>query len=213
MSVSRSHETEAHKHPELGFVRKYVFSTDHKIIGIQFLFSTLIFLCLGGLLALGVRLQLGWPHADHSWLSRLLGWPSSYGNHMPPEFYNKLFSMHATIMIFFVIIPLLAGAFGNFTIPLMIGPRDMAFPALNMLSYWFMWPAFVIILIGFFVDGGAPANGWTSYPLISSLAMPAGAGFQGPAGAGTGHGQICGLVALLFGGICSMIGSINYVTT
>src|SRR5713226_4980006 len=213
MSVSRPHEAEAHHHPETGFVRKYIFSTDHKIIGIQFLFSTLIFLAIGGLLAMGVRLQLGWPNADHSWLGRLLNWPSSFGQHMPPEFYNMLFSMHATIMIFFVIIPILAGAFGNFTIPLMIGARDMAFPALNMASYWFMWPAFVIILVGFFVDGGAPANGWTSYPLISSLTMPVGSGFQSPAGSGTGHGQICWLLALVFVGVSSMMGSVNYITT
>src|SRR5438270_1031647 len=213
MSVSRPHEAAAHEHPEMGFVRKYIFSSDHKIIGIQFLFSTLIFLAIGGLLAMGVRLQLGWPHADHSWLGRLLNWPTSWGGHMPPEFYNMLFSMHATIMIFFVIIPILAGAFGNFTIPLMIGAMDMAFPALNMASYWFMWPAFIIILISFFVDGGAPANGWTSYPLIASLTMPAGQGFQSPAGAGTGYGQICWLVALTFVGISSMMGSVNYVTT
>jgi cytochrome c oxidase subunit 1 len=213
MSVSRPHEAEAHEHPEMGFVRKYIFSTDHKIIGIQFLFSTLIFLAIGGLLAMGVRLQLGWPYADHSWLGRLLHWPGSWGDRMPPEFYNMLFSMHATIMIFFVIIPMLAGAFGNFTIPLMIGARDMAFPKLNMLSYWFMWPAFVIILVGFFVDGGAPANGWTSYALLSSSTMPAGTGFQSPAGAGTGYGQICWLAALLFVGISSMMGSVNYATT
>jgi cytochrome c oxidase subunit 1 len=213
MSVSVPHEAGAHQHPEMSFVRKYIFSTDHKIIGIQFLFSTLIFLAIGGLLAMGVRLQLGWPHADHTWLSKLLGWPESYGNHMPPEFYNMLFSMHATIMIFFVIIPILAGAFGNFTIPLMIGAKDMAFPTLNMCSYWFMWPAFIIILVGFFVDGGAPANGWTSYPLIASLTMPTGQGFQSPAGAGTGYGQICWLVALTFVGISSMMGSVNYVTT
>jgi cytochrome c oxidase subunit 1 len=213
MSVGLPHGAEAHKHPEMSFVRKYIFSSDHKIIGIQFLFSTLIFLVIGGTLAMGVRLQLGWPHADHGWLARLLNWPKSYGDHMPPEFYNMLFSMHATIMIFFVIIPMLAGAFGNFTIPLMVGAPDMAFPKLNMMSYWFMWPAFIIILIGFFVDGGAPANGWTSYPLISSLTMPVGAGFQSPAGAGTGYGQICWLVALLFVGISSMMGSVNYVTT
>src|SRR5438445_4708873 len=213
MSVGLPHGAEAHEHPEMGFLRKYIFSTDHKIIGIQFLFSTLIFLVIGGTLAMLVRLQLGWPHADHGWLAHLLKWPKSYGDHMPPEFYNMLFSMHATIMIFFVIIPMLAGAFGNFLIPLMIGAKDMAFPKLNMMSYWFMWPAFVIILIGFFVDGGAPSNGWTSYPLISSLTMPVGHGFQGPAGPGTGHGQICWLVALLFVGISSMMGSVNYVTT
>src|SRR5207249_5221296 len=118
MSVRPTHEAEAHGHPELGFLRKYVFSTDHKIIGIQFLFSTLLFLMLGGLLAMGVRLQLGWPHATVPWLGQFF-FPGSAGHRMSPEFYNMLFSMHATIMIFFVIIPLLAGAFGNFTIPLM----------------------------------------------------------------------------------------------
>src|SRR5581483_368769 len=184
-----------------------IFSEDHKIIGIQFLFSSLIFLFIGGALAMLVRAQLGWPHAEIPIVGKWL-WPLESGNRMDPDSYNRYFSMHATIMIFFVIIPILAGGFGNFTIPLMIGARDMAFPKLNMLSYWFMWPAFTIILIGFFVDGGAPANGWTSYPLISSLTMPAGQGFQGPAGAGTGHGQICWLLALTFVGISSMMGSV-----
>src|SRR5262249_42623989 len=124
-----------------------------------------------------------------------------------------LFSMHATIMIFFVIIPMLAGAFGNFLIPLMIGARDMAFPTLNMMSYWFMWPAFILISISFFVEGGAPSNGWTTYPLIASLTMPGGEGFQPPAGPGAGHGQIFWLLALTFVGISSMMGSVNYVTT
>jgi cytochrome c oxidase subunit I len=121
--------------------------------------------------------------------------------------------MHATVMIFFVIIPLLAGAFGNFTIPLMIGAPDMAFPKLNMMSYWFMWPAFISILISFTLEGGAPSNGWTSYPLISSLALPWGEGFQSPAGMGAGHGQIFWLMALIFVGVSSMMGSVNYATT
>ena len=86
------------------------------------------------------------------------------GYQMPPEFYNKLFTMHATIMIFFVIIPLLTGAFGNFLIPLMIGARDMAFPKLNMFSYWFMPPAMILIMYSFFVEGGSAEAGWTSYP-------------------------------------------------
>src|SRR5438552_2392978 len=93
-----------HEHHELGFLRKYIFSTDHKIIGIQFLFSGLIMMVLGGTLAMLVRIQLAWPHADHTWLATILKWPASYGNRMPPEFYNMLFSMHASIMIFFVII-------------------------------------------------------------------------------------------------------------
>jgi cytochrome c oxidase subunit 1 len=212
MSVSLPHEAEAHKHPELGFLRKYIFSTDHKIIGIQFLFSSLIFLLLGGLLAMLVRIQLGWPHSEIPILGKAL-WSGTAGQRMPPEFYNMLFSMHATIMIFFVIIPMLAGAFGNFTIPLMVGARDMAFPTLNMMSYWFMWPAFIIILLSFVVDGGAPASGWTSYPTLASVTMPASQGFESAAAPNSGHGQICWLAALIFVGISSMMGSVNYITT
>jgi cytochrome c oxidase subunit 1 len=211
MSVSHPHEAAAH-HPELGFVRKYIFSTDHKIIGIQFLFSSLIFLVIGGLLALMVRIQLGWPHSDIPILGNAL-WPDGAGGRMPPETYNMLFSMHATVMIFFVIIPVLAGAFGNFTIPLMVGAPDMAFPKLNMMSYWFMWPAFILILSSFFVDGGAPAAGWTSYPTLASITMPAGDGLQSPAAPNSGHGQVLWLSALIFVGISSMMGSVNYITT
>ncbi|HTU89036.1 MAG TPA: cbb3-type cytochrome c oxidase subunit I [Gemmataceae bacterium] len=208
MSVSHSHSAEAHAHHELGFLRKYIFSEDHKIIGIQFLFSGIIFFLIGGVLALLVRLQVGYPHGIN-----LPGFPISWGGRMSPDFYAMIFSMHATIMIFFVIIPLLTGAFGNFTIPLMIGARDMAFPKLNMMSYWFMWPAFAVILSSFFVEGGAAASGWTSYPLLASATMSAGEGFQSPASPHSGHGQICWLVALVFVGISSMMGSINYMTT
>ena len=95
------------------------------------------------------------------------------GGQISPEFYTMLFTMHATIMIFFVIIPILAGAFGNFLIPLMIGADDMAFPTLNMLSYWFMWPAFICMTASFFREGGASASGWTSYPTLSSVPQAA----------------------------------------
>ena len=97
---------------------------------------------VGGLLALAVRWQLAWPWSRCRSSARLL-WSGPTGAQMSPEFYTMLFTMHATVMIFFVIIPILAGAFGNFLIPLMIGADDMAFPTLNMLSYWFMWPAFI----------------------------------------------------------------------
>src|SRR5207344_1074742 len=89
------------------------------------------------------------------------------GGQITPEFYTMLVTMHATVMIFLVIIPILAGAFGNFLIPLMIGAEDMAFPTLNMLSYWFMWPAFIAMGSSFFVAGGAAKAGWTSYPPLS----------------------------------------------
>src|SRR5438045_6543878 len=88
---------------------------------------------------------------------------------MSPEAYTMLFTMHATVMIFLVIIPILAGAFGNFPIPLMVGADDMAFPTLNMLIYWFLWPAFILMIISFFVLGGPSAAGWTSYPPLSGV--------------------------------------------
>jgi len=196
-------DDDIHPAPSL-FIFKYVFSHDHKVIGLQFLFSGLIFMVLGGLLAMAIRWQLAWPWKPMPILSQALWSSPSLGYQMPPEFYNKLFSMHATIMIFFVIIPLLAGAFGNFLIPLMIGARDMAFPRLNMLSYWFMWPAFVLITYSFVVEGGSGEAGWTSYPIltIARWATP-----------GSLNGQTFWLLALLFAGISSLMGSINYITT
>jgi cytochrome c oxidase subunit 1 len=215
MSAGTTPGTIVHEHPHIGFVRRYIFSTDHKIIGIQFLFSGLIFLLIGGLLAMLVRIQLGWPHATIPILGK--AWfPASAGDRMDPAFYNMLFSMHATIMIFFVIIPMLGGAFGNFTIPLMVGAKDMAFPKLNMMSYWFMWPAFVIIVSSLFIGtqhGGAAATGWTSYPTLASVTMGVGEGYTSPAQPGSGYGQIMWLCALIFVGISSMMGSINYITT
>jgi cytochrome c oxidase subunit 1 len=210
MSVSHTPHTEAHGH-ELSFLRKYIFSTDHKIIGIQFLFSGLIFFFIGGVLALLVRLQVGWPQGTIPLIGRWF--PESWGERMSPEFYAMAFSMHASVMIFFVIIPLLTGAFGNFLIPLMIGAKDMAFPTLNMCSYWFMWPGFIIIVCSFFVEGGGAAAGWTSYPTLSAATMPPGQGFHSPASPNSGLGQILWLCALLCVGVSSMMGSVNYITT
>ena len=105
-------------------IERYIFSSDHKVIGIQFLFSGLIFFIVGGLLALGIRWQLAWPWSPMPVLSKQLWSSPSLGYQMPPEFYNKLFTMHGTAMIFFVVIPILTGTFGNFLIPLMIGARQ-----------------------------------------------------------------------------------------
>ena len=127
----------AHGHaPKAGlshFLSTYVFSKDHKVIGLQFLFSTLLWFLIGGLLALAVRWQVAWPWSDVPVIGKLF---AQEGGQMSPEFYTMLFTMHASVMIFLVIIPILAGAFGNFLIPLMIGADDMAFPTLNMpVSY------------------------------------------------------------------------------
>ena len=184
------------------FISTYVFSKDHKIIGIQFLFSTLLWFLVGGLLALAIRWQLAWPWSDMPVIGRMLF--SGEGGQISPEFYTMLFTMHATVMIFFVIIPILSGAFGNFLIPLMIGADDMAFPTLNMLSYWFMWPAFIFIGLSFFSDGHGAAAGWTSYPPLSARTAAA---------PGSGMAQTLWLLGVTFVGISSMMGSVNYMTT
>jgi cytochrome c oxidase subunit 1 len=184
------------------FISTYVFSRDHKIIGLQFLFSTLLWFLVGGLLALGIRWQLAWPWQDMPIIGRMLF--SAEGGQISPEFYTTLFTMHATVMIFFVIIPILAGAFGNFLIPLMIGADDMAFPTLNMLSYWFMWPAFLCIGLSFFTAPYGTGNGWTSYPPLSSMVEAAPGSFSA---------QTLWLLGITFVGVSSMMGSVNYMTT
>jgi cytochrome c oxidase subunit I len=126
-----------------------------------------------------------------------------FGGIIPPETYNAMFTMHATIMIFFVVMPILVGAFGNFLIPLMIGARDMAFPVLNMLSFWVALPAAIIMLAGFFVPGGHAAAGWTSYAPLSA----------NPVYTGVDWGQNLWIISLIILGFSSMMGAINYITT
>lgn len=188
-------------HHEPGFVAKYIFSTDHKMIGIQFLLTTMFMLLVGGALALAVRWQLAFPWESMPIVGDMIF--AEQGGQISPEFYTMLFTMHATVMIFLVIIPILAGAFGNFLIPLQVGADDMAFPVLNMLSYWFMWPA-IFCFFGSFVAGGGAAAGWTSYPVLSAV---------WDAAPGSGHAQTFWLLGLTFVGVSSMMGSVNYMTT
>jgi len=187
---------------ELSFVRRYVFSTDHKVIGRQFLFTALAFFTLGGTLAMLMRTQLAWPWQEIPVFGKLLYGNS--GNILAPEAYPALVTMHGTIMIFFFIIPILSGALGNFLIPLMIGARDMAFPRLNLLSYWVMVPAFLVMLAGFFVATGTAAAGWTSYVPLSALPdmIP-----------GSETGQTLWVISLMLVGTSSLMGAINYITT
>src|SRR3989442_7074819 len=150
----------------MGCVRTYICSTDQKMTARQFLFLGLFMMIVGGLLALVVRWQLAWPETAIPGLGLIL---RETGGILEPSQYNMAFTMHATIMIFFVIMPILAGAFGNFCIPLMIGARDMAFPFLNMLSFSVAALSGVLMLAGFFVPGGHAAAGWTSYAPLSAV--------------------------------------------
>ncbi len=188
----------SHHEHKLSFWQKYVFSTDHKVIGIQFLFTSLLMFLVGGLLALILRWQLAYPGKPVPVLGALFPESMMMNGIILPEFYNSLFTMHASVMIFFAIIPILVGAFANYLIPLQIGAPDMAFPKINMMSYWMMPPAIIITLSGFFLQGGAAATGWTAYPPLSAYEPV---------------GQNCWIIGVILVGTSSILGSFNYITT
>src|SRR3990170_4449449 len=194
---------EAQAGHELSFWRKYIFSQDHKVIGIQYALTSMFMAVLGGLLAMFIRLQLGWPGQSWPLLGRLFpgGMPDGQ---MSQAFYLASVTMHGTIMIFFVLTTLLTGGFGNFLIPLMIGARDMAFPFLNMLSYWLYPPAIIVLLASFFVSGGAAGGGWTASPPLSAVPQAA---------PGSGLGQTLWLISLALLIVAFLFGSLNYITT
>jgi cytochrome c oxidase subunit 1 len=160
---------EAHAGHHLPWIRRYVFSTDHKWIGIQYGVTALVFLLLGFCLMILMRLQLGWPGQAFN-VMKVLGEGRAPGGVLLPEAYNQLGAMHGTIMIFLGIVPLAVGAFGNYLVPLQIGAPDMAFPKLNMASYWCYAPGGLIMLASFFAPGGTANSGWTSYPPLSVIA-------------------------------------------
>ena len=190
-------------HPEIGVVRRYIFSTDHKIIGIQYILTGLVMALVGATLAALIRLQLGWPETTWPLLSTLL--PAGYqGGVMLPEFYLAVVTMHGTIMVFFFISYVLVSGFGNYLVPLQVGANDMAFPFLNMLSYWIALLSALVMIFSFFVAGGAAAAGWTAYPPLSAIAA---------AVPGSGMGQSVWLVSMaLFIASFTMSG-LNIVAT
>jgi cytochrome c oxidase subunit 1 len=205
MSEAITHADARHAHAhheEPSFIRKYIFSTDHKMIGKQFLAVALGMFMVGGLLALLVRWQLAWPETPvpgFGWVPE----PTMYEGIIPPETYNSFFTMHATVMIFFAVMPILVGTFANFLIPLMIGARDMAFPVINMLSFWVSVPATMLMMASFFVEGGAASAGWTSYAPLSSV----------PSYSGVDMGQNLWCISLIVLGVSSLLGALNYITT
>lgn len=179
-------------HHGAGFLRSYVFSTDHKVIGKQYLAVGLLMSLIGGFMAYLIRVQLAWPGKP------LLGW-----GFIPPASYLALVTMHGTIMVFFVAMPILLGAFGNFLIPLMIGAKDMAFPRLNMLSIWTLVVASTLLLGSLFVPDGAASAGWTGYPPLSAV----------PSYTGNYWGINLWLLALALEFSSFLMGGINFLTT
>jgi cytochrome c oxidase subunit 1 len=182
-----------HAHAPQGFIRKYIFSLDHKVIGIQYFFLALTAVFVGMFLSLLMRIHLVWPNA----VLPLVG-------EIKPETYLSLLTMHGTIMVFFVLTTAPQGGFGNYFLPIQIGAPDMAFPVLNMLSFWTTFVGFVVIIAAFFVTGGAPLHGWTGYAPISALPS---------AGPGEQLGADLWITSIAIFCVASLMGALNFITT
>src|SRR6266403_2254205 len=201
----------AHEHHELGFWRKYIFSTDHKVIGIQYGLGGLTFLFFGFCLMMMMRWQLAYPGQSMPVLGKIL--PFFFGaNAMPdgkmaPDFYNTLGAMHGTIMIFLGVVPLAFAAFGNFVVPLQIGAPEMTFPKVNAASFWAFWVGGLIMLTSFFVPGGAAKSGWTSYVPLAAITD------KGPGYNPILNGQSLWLIGFIFLITSSLLGAVNFITT
>ena len=185
-----------HHQPPSGFIRKWIFSIDHKVIGIQYLLLALFSVFVGMALSLLMRLHLAWPTAKFAFF---------HGGQMTPEQYLALMTMHGTIMVFMVLTTAPQSGFGNYFLPIQIGAADMAFPVLNMLSFWTTFVSLIVMICAFFVSGGAPIGGWTSYPPLSALGE-----IVGP---GQGAGETLWIVGLAIFCGASLMGALNFITT
>jgi len=179
-------------HQDLSFVRRYLLSTNHKVIAKQYLTLALFWAVIGAATAYLIRWQVAHPDTE------AFGW-----GYIEPQVYNMLVTMHGTIMVFFVAMPLLLSVFGNFLIPLMIGAKDMAFPRLNALSFWIFFLASVVLFASFFVPGGAAGAGWTGYPPLSAKNEYTGGSY----------GMDMWLLSLALEFASFLLGGINFLTT
>src|SRR5690349_22478546 len=189
---SAAHEAHAHAAPQ-GFIRKWVFSLDHKVIGLQYFFLALTAVFVGMFLSLLMRIHMVWPNATIPLMGEI-----------KPETYLSLLTMHGTIMVFFVLTTAPQGGFGNYVLPIQIGAPDMAFPVLNMLSFWTTFVGFMVMLAAFFVTGGAPNHGWTGYAPLSAVPSAA---------PGEGLGADLWIISIAIFCIASLMGALNFITT
>src|SRR5215467_10543675 len=188
VDASQQHAAHAHAAPT-SFIRKYIFSLDHKVIGMQYFFLALASVFVGLALSVFMRLHLAYPELHL----------------LKDETYLGLLTMHGTIMVFFVLTTAPQSGFGNYFLPIQIGAADMAFPVLNMLSFWTTFVSLVVMVMAFFVAGGAPIGGWTSYPPLSALGE-----IVGP---GQGAGETLWILGLAIFCGASLMGALNFITT
>jgi cytochrome c oxidase subunit 1 len=215
MQPAEHADSSAHdaQHGEPGFWRKYIFSTDHKIIGLQYGVTALLFMFFGFCLMLMMRWQLAYPGKAVPVIGKLLQHlagadmvgrdAAGHIGVIMPDLYNSFGAMHGTVMVFLAVVPLAFGAFGNLVTPLQIGAPDMAFPRVNMASYQFYFLGGVIMFSSFFIPGGAAQSGWTSYSPLATVTEAS----RHP------NGQtfwIMGMVCLINS---SLLGAVNFITT
>jgi len=204
----QEHALDEHDHHDLPFWKKYFFSTDHKIIGIQYGLTALLFLAFGFFLMMVMRWSIAFPDrpvpllGDLPWFAN---WLDEDGK-VTPELYNMFGAMHGTIMVFLGVVPLAFGAFGNYVTPLQIGAPDMAFPRVNMASYWFFFVGGVLMFAGFFLPSGAAKTGWTNYSPLSTLT-------DSTYGDLFWTGQTMWLVGMAMLITSSLLGAVNFITT
>src|SRR5687768_14877878 len=220
--MSETHEV--HRHPApTGFIRKYIFSLDHKVIGIQYIILALAAVIVGMTMSVLMRLNLSWPGTSWPILETLFP-AGAPGGVMSPEFYLSLVTMHGTIMVFFVLTTAPQGGFGNYFLPIQIGAEDMAFPVLNMMSFWVTLVGFLVILAAIVVEGNTsiaasigaslggasggtvgPIGGWTGYAPLSAVGLPA--------GPGQGAGMNLWIISIAIFCVGSLLGALNFITT
>ncbi|WP_417457763.1 cytochrome c oxidase subunit I [Kordiimonas sp.] len=186
----------AHENPT-GW-KRWVYSTNHKDIGVMYLWFAFIAGLIGFTMSGMIRMEL--MHPGVNFLPDLLGMTEDQARHM----FNVLTTGHGLIMVFFMVMPALIGGFGNYFVPLMIGAPDMAFPRMNNISFWLMPPAFILLLLSTFVEGTSGMNGfgggWTAYAPLSTYGH-------------TGPSMDLAILSLHVAGASSIMGAINYITT
>jgi len=209
-TVDAARTEHAHHHEE-SFINKYLFSTDHKVIGLQYGFTALLFLLVGFFLMMMMRWSIAYPEAElpvimQQLIESTLGSRWLSGGKMTGDLYNMFGAMHGTIMVFLAVVPVGFAAFGNYITPLQIGAIDMAFPRLNMASFWSFFVGGVMMLASFFLPTGAAQVGWTNYsPLATTAQLDTASVFW--------TGQTWWLLAMVFLITSSLLGSVNFITT
>jgi len=193
-----------HHAPPTSFLRKHVFSLDHKVIGKQYYALALLAALCGMVLSWLMRIHLGWTNAAIPGL-QLLSKTGAPGGVMTPEYYLQLMTMHGTIMVFFVLTTAPFAAFGNFFLPIQVGAEDMPFPRFNMMSFWVTFLAFVVLMSSFFMGDGPTLGGWTQYAPLNSVGAVA--------GPGEGMGVILWMISIALFCIGQLLGSLNFITT